>query len=178
MELVSEKGYFAVTTNDIAKKAGISIGSLYSHFKDKKALMIACVECYYDLVSDTIYQNPVDNSVMPYLSASIETVFTAHEIMPGFHRAMMAACLQDPDIRAIETAKDKEAKQRVFYLLEKSKSIIRPANLLLTADMIYLIISETVHKYMNGEIEHSRKELVEELAYLIKAYLFYVSEIA
>ena len=36
VELVSEKGYRSTTTVDIAKRAGVSTGIVYSYFKDKK----------------------------------------------------------------------------------------------------------------------------------------------
>ena len=34
-EMFLEKGYVAVNTNEIAKQAGVSVGTLYSYFKDK-----------------------------------------------------------------------------------------------------------------------------------------------
>ena len=36
--LFSEKDYANVSTNEIAKTAGVSIGSLYSYYPNKKAL--------------------------------------------------------------------------------------------------------------------------------------------
>lgn len=40
-ELIVEKGMEATSINDVAKRAGSSIGSVYHHFKDKKALYYA-----------------------------------------------------------------------------------------------------------------------------------------
>lgn len=45
--LFCEKGYFETTTNEIAKHAGLSIGTLYSYYTDKKAIYRALVEEFY-----------------------------------------------------------------------------------------------------------------------------------
>lgn len=45
-QLFSEKNYFNVTTNEIAKKAGVSIGTLYAYFSDKEAILIALLNHY------------------------------------------------------------------------------------------------------------------------------------
>jgi AcrR family transcriptional regulator len=178
MKLISEQGYFSVTTNEVAKQAGISIGSLYSHFADKKALMIACVEYYYNLVSRDIDTSAIKlpthstPDLIPYLTGAIESVFLAHQVMPAFHRAMMAACMQEADLRAIQAEKDNEGRQQVLYILESLKSIVKTPNIMLAADMIYITISETVHKYMHGELEYSKEELASELVRMISAYLF------
>jgi AcrR family transcriptional regulator len=178
MELFAAQGYFSVTTNEVAKQAGISIGSLYSHFSDKKALMIACVRNYYDLVSRDIDTGTIKlpaqdaPAFLPYLAQAIESVFVAHQFMPGFHRAMMAACLTDSDLRAINEEKDKEGKQQVVCFLESLKPIVTITNISLAADVVYIVISETVHKYMNGELVYSKEELVDELVRIISAYLF------
>lgn len=45
-ELFCEKGYHKVTTTDIADKAGVSTGTVYSYFKDKKDIYIAAFEYF------------------------------------------------------------------------------------------------------------------------------------
>jgi AcrR family transcriptional regulator len=41
--LFAEKGYDGTTTAEIARRAAISEGAIYRHFKDKKELFIGCV---------------------------------------------------------------------------------------------------------------------------------------
>jgi AcrR family transcriptional regulator len=43
-EMFLEKGYVAVNTNEIAKKAGVSVGTLYSYFKDKREIFLHIME--------------------------------------------------------------------------------------------------------------------------------------
>ena len=42
--LFCEKGYYATNTTEIADKAGVSTGTIYSYFKDKKDIYVAAFE--------------------------------------------------------------------------------------------------------------------------------------
>jgi AcrR family transcriptional regulator len=194
MGLISDRGYFAVTTNEVARQAGVSVGSLYSYFSDKKALMIACAARYHEMVRDSIetasfeqapgQEGPLppcqdarlssvrDDSFASCLRDAIESVFMAHRIMPGFHQAMRAACLQDADLREIEARQNDESRQRVLALLRRWEPVIVPSDIPLAADLVYLLISETVHGYRDEGIGHDEERLVEELTRMIRLYLF------
>jgi AcrR family transcriptional regulator len=67
LELFQENGFEEVTTNDIASRAHIPIGSLYRYYPNKEAIVAALTELYVDDVSvvfDKIGQHPL----LPYLS--------------------------------------------------------------------------------------------------------------
>lgn len=49
--LFCEKGYYKTNTIEIAKRAGISTGALYSYFKDKKQIYIAAFHDYLENIS-------------------------------------------------------------------------------------------------------------------------------
>lgn len=49
--IFGELGYRAATTNDIAARAGISIGSLYQYFPNKDALLVALADRHVEEVS-------------------------------------------------------------------------------------------------------------------------------
>lgn len=46
-QVFAERGY-AATTNEIAARAGVSVGSLYQYFADKDALLVALAERHLD----------------------------------------------------------------------------------------------------------------------------------
>ncbi|MDT8447176.1 MAG: TetR/AcrR family transcriptional regulator [bacterium] len=55
LELFNEQGTAGVTTNHIAKAAGVSPGSLYYHFKNKEAIILTLfeeMECCFDEVME------------------------------------------------------------------------------------------------------------------------------
>ena len=79
--LFSEKDYANVSTNEIAKTAGVSIGSLYSYYPNKKAI-------YDELVKD-LYSNILEQIIPEDLSQ-----FSPLEIIKKYirdaHRARTA----------------------------------------------------------------------------------------
>ncbi|WP_373563520.1 TetR/AcrR family transcriptional regulator, partial [Bombilactobacillus bombi] len=54
-KLFIEENYFTVSTNEIAKNANVSIGTLYSYFNDKKAILLHLLSDY-DQSFDKIFQ--------------------------------------------------------------------------------------------------------------------------
>lgn len=67
-EAFSSLGYTAANINDIAKKAGISIGSMYSYFSAKENLFLAVVERGYGFLEEAMAElNPKEGSVMAVL---------------------------------------------------------------------------------------------------------------
>src|SRR5688572_17005274 len=43
IDIFSEKGFAASSTNEIAKKAGVAEGTIFRHYKTKKELLLAIV---------------------------------------------------------------------------------------------------------------------------------------
>ena len=66
MELVNEVGYERLTTRNVAKRANISIGTVYHHFSEGKAAIAA-----------GLYEKNL-NRQMDYLKTDIRTQITEH----------------------------------------------------------------------------------------------------
>jgi AcrR family transcriptional regulator len=56
------KGYNATNINDIVKKAGISIGAMYSYFASKEDLFLAIVNKAYDLLEKALGDVAAENT--------------------------------------------------------------------------------------------------------------------
>ena len=91
-QVFSEEGYSA-TTNRIAEKAGVSIGSLYQYFPNKDAILSSLLGMHvqegYDLISKEISgltkQGTITRTVIRRL---VETMITLHETNPSLHRVL------------------------------------------------------------------------------------------
>ncbi|MBC8171475.1 MAG: TetR/AcrR family transcriptional regulator [Anaerolineae bacterium] len=57
-QLFAENGYEAVTTNAIAAKAGVAIGSLYQFFPNKEAIIEAMVQHYAGGMRELLVYDP------------------------------------------------------------------------------------------------------------------------
>jgi AcrR family transcriptional regulator len=79
--LVKREGVKAVTTNRIAEVAGVSIGSVYQYFPDKRAIYLALhrrhIEQIDHLVKTTLVEH-ANSSLQGLIRAIIEAMIEAH----------------------------------------------------------------------------------------------------
>jgi len=99
MELVNEVGYERLTTRNIAKRANISIGTVYHHFSEGKAAIAA-----------GLYERNLSRQ-MEYLKTDIRTQITEHlklhKEYKEFYRAFDQAIYAREDIfRDIKRKRD------------------------------------------------------------------------
>ena len=69
-DIFAEVGYESATTNAIAERAGVSIGSLYRYFPDKDAILHALSNRYYEQVRalfDEVFTKDVVYLPLPVL---------------------------------------------------------------------------------------------------------------
>src|SRR5512137_3082781 len=79
-------GYDALSTNRVAREAGVSVGSLYQYFPGKEALVAAVMEQYSQRMQENIAER------MARIEAGADTEQVATEII----RAMLAAQQAEP----------------------------------------------------------------------------------
>ncbi|MEK8130604.1 TetR/AcrR family transcriptional regulator [Paenibacillus filicis] len=74
-ELIQEKGYEAITIQDIANRAMINRNTFYLHYENKPDLLHTCMDGLLSEVKDVIVQCPI--SMKPYRISKVETVMQA-----------------------------------------------------------------------------------------------------
>jgi AcrR family transcriptional regulator len=79
-------GYDALSTNRVAKEAGVSVGSLYQYFPGKEALVAAVMEQYASRMQENIAAR----------LQSAGTAATAEDVATEMIRAMLAAQQAEP----------------------------------------------------------------------------------
>ena len=64
-QVLADVGYAKASTNRIAKRAGVSVGSLYQYFRDKEALVRALVERHIAEQGETLQASLRDLAGLP-----------------------------------------------------------------------------------------------------------------
>lgn len=85
LSLFSKQGYFNASVHDIARQAGVSIGSIYHHFKDKEGIAKA-------LYSDMVERMSTE------LMEIRQTHSTAHDRCRAVVELLFKITLNEPDI--------------------------------------------------------------------------------
>lgn len=104
-QIFAEQGYAATTTNKVAERAGVSIGSLYQYVSDKNALLLALAERHLDQAAEVLAATFVDLSrEQPDLERTIrrlvETLAALHRQDPVMHRLLFDQTPRTPALAA------------------------------------------------------------------------------
>jgi AcrR family transcriptional regulator len=89
--VLKHAGFDGLTTNAVAAKAGVSIGSLYQYFPNKEALVSALIERHCEEMNSAILAELTNVANLPIAQgarAVIELTFSAHAIDPALHRVL------------------------------------------------------------------------------------------
>lgn len=104
-QLFGQLGYATTTTNKVAERAGVSIGSLYQYFPDKDALLMALAERHLSEASDVLVhvflalqQDQPDLEAT--LTRLIDAVVALHRRDPATHRLLFDQTPRTPAMAA------------------------------------------------------------------------------
>jgi AcrR family transcriptional regulator len=91
VRVLKRDGAPAVTTNRIAEVAGVSIGSVYQYFPDKRAIYTALHDRHSDEMSRLVERTLVEHaaaSLATLLRALVEAMIEAHATDPALHELL------------------------------------------------------------------------------------------
>jgi AcrR family transcriptional regulator len=89
--ILKREGVKAVTTNRIAEVAGVSIGSVYQYFPDKRAIFVSLHERHIEQIDRLVEKTLVENAAEPLdqlVRAMIEAMIDAHTPDPELYAVM------------------------------------------------------------------------------------------
>jgi len=127
LKLFSEKGYFNTSVRDISRESGVSIGSIYHHFKDKEG------------VASAIY-----NSLLERINSELSEIQSVHKTAHDRCHAVVSFLFelteQEPDVME-------------FMLYSKHREFL-PDEIPLCSSQPFELMREMVKSGMqSGEIE-------------------------
>lgn len=177
MGLFAEKGYYSVTSHNIADAAEISIGSFYSYFSDKKQVLLAVLSEYMEQVNQTL---PKEDEVLAIgevpthevLKKWIERILDAHRIKSGLDKQITILALDDPDVA--EIMRKQEIKQIHFIerlLQHYLKREYSATDIRATAYVINNSIEKNIHSLAYSEPLIQEENILEALSDMICHYI-------
>jgi AcrR family transcriptional regulator len=163
-----DRGHAGATTNRIAERAGVSVGTLYEYFANKEAIFDALIEHQIDAIVSAVANAEIDpdESVGGWTGRLV--------------RLSMAAMTRGPDfVRALEQVPGSSLRMRldraralvigrVRELLASRPGEIRVDDVDLAA---FIVVSSAEGIAMNASAEVFGDRLAEEVAALINLYL-------
>jgi AcrR family transcriptional regulator len=92
IRVLKREGFGAITTNRIAEVAGVSIGSVYQYFPDKRAIFVALHQRHVEemdrLVGIKLVEH-ANSSLEGLVCGLVEAVVEAHATDPELHELLL-----------------------------------------------------------------------------------------
>jgi AcrR family transcriptional regulator len=110
-ETIAEHGFAATTTNKIAERAGVSIGSLYQYFPNKTAILVRLLEEHVSGVKPVIDQSLLEfrDPRMPFAVAMRRLflrLIEAHKVNPRLNRVLAEEVPHPAHIKVLDQRQD------------------------------------------------------------------------
>ena len=157
-ELMCNKGYYNVSTNDIAKYAEVSTGIIYQYFNDKKDIFIEGIKNYSDNIMfpilNVLKNNEVKiNNLENLLNEMLDIFIKQHTLSKNAHEEMIALSHLDPDIAEIFHQKELDTTTIIVKTLKENN--IFSENL---SEKVHIIIG-IVENYCHEVVYHHHKTM-------------------
>lgn len=102
-DLFLENGYFDMNTSEIAKRAGLSTGTVYAYFKDKKDILLECLykngKFFRDKIVSELSKLSENNDLFTTIKNILNVFVELHNVYPKkTHDELMALVHTDKDV--------------------------------------------------------------------------------
>jgi len=174
--MMCDKGFYNVTTSDIAKEAKVSTGIIYQYFNDKKEIFIEGIKNYSNnilfplidvLESKEIDKNNIDELIKKIIDKFIEN----HNMTKKAHEELIAMSHIDDEISEIFRHQDMECTNKIVSIFEKNNIYLENAKEKI--HIIYGLIDNLCHEivyHKHQEIDYDimKKEVINIILATLK----------
>ncbi|WP_291329606.1 TetR/AcrR family transcriptional regulator [Desulfovibrio sp. UCD-KL4C] len=177
MKLFSDKGFHKTNISEIATKAGVSVGSFYGYFKDKKDLLLEVSQAYGNSIIKGIYENianeaPVHAENTAIIEFIVNSAKQAHMLSTELHREMLALKNRKPEMAKLDKRITTSFQNGIEKILKKCGNRIRVQDTNTAAKLVASAIEEIMHRCYIEKLEKDAEPLLSELTKMCTGYLF------
>jgi AcrR family transcriptional regulator len=167
-QVLRTRGYAGATTNHIAERAGVSVGTLYQYFADKDELFDALTKSYFAEVVDAVQAQPLDTTLP--LQVNLRRLISAGICAQRHGPELLRALEQVPNavLRRRLAAGKRQLADFLRALLEVYRDSLRPIDLERAATLL-MNAAEGIG-YNDGPGGYGER-LTDELTTLFMRYL-------
>jgi len=179
IQLFQGRGYEKTTSNDIASEAGVSVGSFYVYFTDKRQLLLTI----FDRLADELYKNIFDglkpehlfdSNLRRRIKQAVANTIIDKQKHSGLHRVVSELLLKDPDF----AARHKAVMARSIAKLQELISLAEKAGLTWDIDVeaaafiVQRVVFDVSQDYVTGCCEFDKERAIDALADMIHRFVF------
>ncbi len=173
LDLFASKGINGTSSNEIANKAGVSIGTFYSYFENKKTLFLEILKNHLENFVTGVYTLQSDDSIplRALIREHIHKGFMTFDINPSFHKEALVLKFSDPDVRRLFDEVEQQQLSIISSLLIPYCRRNKPQALTEVSKVIHSAVENVAHyvKFLDSPMDRDR--LIDELTEMIYHYV-------
>lgn len=176
LALFCQKGYYQISTNEIAKAAEISIGNLYFYFPNKETIFLEILERYHQSFQQihNAFMNEIENAdenPKQFLRKIMEMIIANHESSRELNREIQILSFSNPVVAEVLEKQQKQTEDTVLRYFEKYKDKLKVQDLEAAASITFTLINSVVDQIVFSKNQIDRERLLSETANAVEAYL-------
>lgn len=176
-KLFDSKGYYHTNTKEIAKEAGVAVGSVYSYFPDKREIFLAVLASYkqrfFQVIDEGILKIPVRSTDKREATLQIiHLILEAHHLFDFLNPDLETLSQSDPDIRLLTMESHGEGVRMTLRILEVWSEELKVRDLEAAATVVYYCMRRVLDLVAHKQSPIDEDRMIAELADMLLAYLF------
>lgn len=177
--LIQEHGYEKTSSNDIASEAGVSVGSFYTYFVDKRQLLLVIFDRLADEFSRNIFetiepQHLFGKDVRANIRHSIATALDDQGKYLGLQRAIHELVVKDSEFAERRRAIMQRSISRLRNLISQAikADFMRDVDPNDAAFIVHRVVFNLSVDYITGFCDFEKERAIDALTDMIYNYLF------
>src|SRR5262245_60848156 len=182
VQLFQERGYEKTTSNDIAAAAGVSVGSFYVYFVDKRQLLLTI----FDRLGDDLFQvifdglkpeHLFDEQLRPMIREAISQSIEDKCQHSGLVRVICEMVLKDPEFAAKRAAMMERSVARIRELvsLAHKAGITLEIDVDAAASVVQRVVNDVSQDMAMGMFDFNKEKAIDALTDMVYRFLFKAS---
>jgi len=183
-DVFAKRGFDDTQTPDIARAAGVSVGTFYRYFADKRQAFIEMIERRMQAMFERVMANLTVDAFgatrtaedrLAAVNKVIDVLFHNTSENPGLQRVFLAMSMRDPDVARIRRDLDERGRATLALLISQVAPKGRIQNSRAAAEVIRIAAQEVAIATIGGRGDKSHEDadaLRAALAEMLYRYVF------
>ncbi|MEW6129213.1 MAG: TetR/AcrR family transcriptional regulator [Acidobacteriota bacterium] len=179
IQLINTKGYEKTSSNDIAAEAGVSVGSFYTYFADKRQILLTIFDRLSNDLSNDIFdtigpEHLFDKDLRGNIRLAIANALDNEGKRTGLQRAIHEMVIKDSEF----AERRKAVMQKSISKLRELISLAKKAGLTCEVDpdtaafIVHRVVFDLSQDYISECCELDKEIAIDALTDMIYRYVF------
>jgi len=173
-----ETGFDETTTAEIARRAGLAVGSLYGYFRDKRSILLELLHGSVEEIAEQVVreldpENWRERDLRQSVKSLVHRIVHAQTIRPGVQRILWERFFKDPDFRAVFLRIETRVRRALETLLTRlrDEGRVRISDPATAAFLIQAAVQWSTVRLTLGDAEVSAEAAIDGAADLVSRFL-------